>query len=720
MKQQQQIFGLITLVIFLMSVLPIGPVSASIQSEDKIEPFNINPTSGRWDVDQTGSPTISTQYGKLHLVGSDYGSVNAVNISRALSSYSDNVKLRYTATYSAVGTTNGFAITNADKEPIFRLNFDYGGGVSTQTLNLRIEYKMMNDTWYAYPIRTTNFTVNHFFEFGVKFNTLKSELTVSYNDNLGSGKYDFEDDVVVQEDIYLFNLDKFPRVAFLCTPSPFTTRDYYVDWIEADFSEREWKQSVIPSDTDVVVDTPFQFKSDGVISDQSTYDLYTDRLDAFSLKMLLEIEDGTNLATNDWVSVAVGISGLDEDGTKDALWYNQIIFTDEGSGNLIRSANFDLVNDENVTQTTAVTTRTTVESAVSVVTSDSRSVIKTTTMQNTASGTDDTVYSTVTDTFTNTAEYNEYLIQIFYYLDISVANAVDMQILDFSLTNKDIFADIFSAGTDLTDTLFAPFKWFADFLGGVFQGIINVLGGWFDVVFSSLLDLGTTIVNGITSGLDTLSDTLTNALTTLQSGLEDALDLVTSAVDDLASDLAGFVDDIIAEIIAVSTDLVDAVIDSASDLLDAGMEAFESAVGTAVSFLQDGFGMLVDLVDWIFVAIGITTLLNSIGTIWDTTSGSVDQLGSFLVTLVDFVLDVYFAVRLFIVPLLWTPVILPAVLGSDYDSPAVPIEVMTKIFNNANYAFPAFSALGFSLEIRYFYILIPVTLNTIVLGFIPL
>jgi len=280
---------------------------------------------------------------------------------------------------------------------------------------------------------------------------------------------------------------------------------------------------------------------------------------------------------------------------------------------------------------------------------------------------------------------------------------------DLSLVEKDIFGDIggfvggviddviggaddiLGGGIDLFTALF---RW----LGKLFSDVISAGVELIVVAVAAIGDAITAAINAVGTALESAIDLVTAAINAVGTALESAIDLVTDAVDSMSSYLGNLLDDIIAAVVDLASETIDYLISIMGDVMDAVITALSSLLSDIVAFLLDAFDALLS-------AVGLDGLGSSVATIFSDLIDNFINILILIPEMIIFVYDVINYIGFYLLPVLWAYVLILSIFENDN-----MMSWFGGILEKLDSGFPEFSVLGFSISIKLYMILIPLTI----------
>lgn len=500
----------------------------------------------------------------------------------------------------------------------------------------------------------------------IQYDVLRSRLIVTINvDNLTRiDKWTFPGDFteVSGRIPALFSLEKSPYI-FISTFCVATSwQEMKLDYIKADYTERQWIQTGAPTDTDWLVDTTFGCNIQDDIVDSSNYTLVVPSLDYFSASLRTNFTNLPNLALNEHAFATLYLLGVDgDDGDLHKLFQITITLASDGGGNLQAITTFGDSGTTYYDGTPNVDPRLTF--TVSLVEERTKLVAKARFWHDIANDlpTRDWVENvTIADIVTDPSQ--EFVFQLWYHGHFSGDAEFTALWENFEFVERDIFSDIVDAivqplGTFFQQIFVGLFRFFA--------GIFKAVG---DLIIGSIITMQTVVtaaINNIQGWLVTLGTTITNAvnqiqgwLTTLGTTIATAISNIEGWLNTIAATIASAIDQIEGWLTTIAATISDAIADIAADIW--------TAFGTAAADIMDDIitaltGLAADVADFIdgVIQFLIPLLLAIAADLADLLVGIIDALitigGDILEGIMNFIAGVVFFI--------WEELGLPDVLA---------------------------------------------------------
>lgn len=404
-----------------------------------------------------------------------------------------------------------------------------------------------------------------------------------------------------------------------------------IDFINADFSEREWKQTIIPSDSDYLADGNFIARMQDDISEESQYELSVPELDVVSGIMFANFTNMANLGVGEIAGVGFAVFGVDkDDGELHELISIVIILVNPGTNGMTIQISIDGVLAYDVTQAGDH------NPAASFVmqTSNDRSVLTLRARLWADIGTEPIEYvaSAVVADIVDVASQEFHLVTL-YFGTFTGDMEFTASIESFTVLFRERWVQMdippqpdprnpsgTSSGGGLSaNPIIAALQIVGNLITAGIGGFVDALVVPAIAALGIILDTIFNVLGTIAGVLATIAETLAGlaaaTATAIWESIGDALDFIVEAIVDISegiwiafSDVAGdLMDDIVTALIALAADVADLI----GDVID-----FLLPILTAIA--TDIADFLFAILEFVFVL-----LLTVFSEIWDIIVGIV-------------------------------------------------------------------------------------------------
>lgn len=334
--RKKQLFTIFMLILFLSSFSPSTPVlvlggspqppdispkvNAISSEEENIDSMDVFP-SNRWSVTNNGF-TAEISAGLLNMSDVGDGTDDFFQINRDLRDLNGKIEVRFKVSVneSSADFQDSFYIKLLDSSGTFEasllIEVLQNNAISTTSLRMTqavsgfsqkgvdVDERVFEDLWYV---------------FRIDYDLLKTEcrFRLFFDNNTKVFDYDYFDIDPINRLGIFAQTDLVLRIQ---SRSKGVTVINFVDYVQAPFKEREWKQIDTPSDSDWLVDSWGNARVQDNIDDSSGWQLVVPYLDTVTATIF------TNTSDND-----VFISGAAGDRV---TWFFRIFAVDGDDGDL--------------------------------------------------------------------------------------------------------------------------------------------------------------------------------------------------------------------------------------------------------------------------------------------------------------------------------------------------------------------------------------------------
>ncbi|KKM10363.1 hypothetical protein LCGC14_1721980, partial [marine sediment metagenome] len=468
----------------------------------------------------------------------------------------------------------------------------------TTTFRWEIELYDSNQEIASYYYSSNYTVVDVYYRAQIKYNLLEAEFEIKITHDNGTRIFSvdlFEDFTIINQFPSIFAFGRPPDI-YLSTYTVFYGhQEIWIDFINAPFKEREWKQVTTPSDPEWLEDSWFfaYLEDDIAVEDNSKFQLTIPRLDSISgtISILPETATRGNLAVADEFYIFLKLYGVDaDDGELHELVAVEIQYTVFGGGT--HQAVAQTCNSATCTQKfvdDASAPFTIFPSAIfSISTTEDRNNISLSAQINFNDDNPFNLFTTAIVSDEVDLRSQEFVVETHYRAQFTGDTEVSLSLQNFAFISKDIFGDI---GNFVGDVAGAG----GDFVSNLIQGFINGLIWLLMPIFLLLGNL-----------FRVVGEVIVNALSPL-------LALVVSALGDLASAiwsslgpiLEGFFDDIIGFVINIINDIWD-------DILVPILNLFLAALGIVFDAIIDAGQIVITAIfNWILGFLNLTEIADT-------------------------------------------------------------------------------------------------------------
>lgn len=502
----------------------------------------------------------------------------------------------------------------------------------------RFEFELMDETgelsyhWYSDYYAD----LDEFFVIGkCTFDILRSrlEITLTAENNSRIDKITFPNEFIKDSGLIppLFSNVIAPYVFISTHTISHSWQKVFIDWIKADFKEREWIHVDIPSDSDYLTDNWYSAIVQDDIDDDSEYKLIVPYLDAVSASIILNLDDATNIVVNDVFTITYTIYAVDADdgGIHEALKF-YLYMSDDGLGG--EEWNIQLYED-GVLQwdhLEAAATGDEMRLDFSVTTDYDRTEMKAQVLywfDNTHNMEDALDYSLQVDLSAVTADFsNEFVLDIDYSIDFDGNVLFGGFVNDHELIEKDLFSGLILAIVEpVQNFVTGIFTILFRFIASIFKGVGDVIGAAILIlqgVLETAIGAVVTAVGDIATAVGDIATAIGELAgqiaTAIWESIGDALDFIVEAVEGIFEFLVLALADIIDEIIIVLGNIISDIIGLIATIIftiwnSIGLPDLFEVIDTFLSYLEefivwglDTFAEMVQLVadlSWIILVI---------------------------------------------------------------------------------------------------------------------
>ena len=425
----------------------------------------------------------------------------------------------------------------------------------------------------------TNNCFTNFCRVKIKYNLEGSYFTieVDYDSYDRVFKADWTDEFTTTGVPVMFSLAHIDLFANL-NVQYYGSMEVWIDYINAKYEEREWKQITGPNDTDWITDTQFSAQSDGPISSGtgSEFQLIVPKLDVVSGKLYSNVSSNVGGIGDGFANISFTIYGVvATTGVYSSLVsLNLYYYYDNINGNdhyyFALNQSSTKIQEYDACYACmgggSAATMSPATLSFSIGLTNDRKTVHVNALGGTSESNLLNNYLLSYNKTLDSSLSDEFVLDIRYYMKYGDNAPVQLQLQELDFKQRDIFADIYNAVVSpITDVLGGLFAGLFSFIGDIFVTIGRFLATIFKVV-------GDAIVSGLTAVLTTLQTALTSALSALQSALSSAINalapIISAVADTITGVLSPLLDNIIDFLSSLANDIWNSFINFMGDVID--------------------------------------------------------------------------------------------------------------------------------------------------------